>query len=135
LEVRGCFDAEDWGYVIEASLLNPLQDLRFPENGKILMKVDTGFTGPVLVTNDVFEFLRLSDIEVPDEIRPTYRTLAGAFTLRSAPAILEVNGKQFETDILAPLLGPSKLLIGCKILRELNLALLGRKTCFVSPRL
>jgi predicted aspartyl protease len=135
LEVRDCFDAEDWGYAIEASLLNPLQDLRFPESGKILMKVDTGFTGPVLVTTDVFEFLRLSDIEVPDEIRPTYRTLAGAFTMRSAPAMLEVNGKRLETDILAPLLGPSKLLIGCRIIRELNLALLGKKTCFVSLQL
>lgn len=58
LEVRDCFDAEDWGYAIEASLLNPVQDLRFPESGKILMKVETGFTGSVLVTTDVFRTLR-----------------------------------------------------------------------------
>jgi len=135
LKVRDCFEAGDWGYVIEASLLNPLHDLRFPEAGKLLMKVDTGFSGPTLVTSDVFEFLRLPDIEVPEDIRPSYRTLAGALTMRSAPAILEVNGKQLETDIFAPLLGPGRLLIGCQVLREVELALLGKKTCFVSPRL
>lgn len=132
MEVRDCFEAEDWGYVVEASLLNPLHNLRFPEAGKLIMKVDTGFNGPTLVTSDVFEFLRLPDIEVPEDIRPSYRTLAGTFTMRSAPAILEVDGKQLETDVLVPLLRPGKLLLGCQILRELKLALLEKKTCFVS---
>lgn len=135
MEVRDCFEAEDWGYVVEASLLNPLHELRFPEAGTMIMKVDTGFSGPVLVTGDVFEFLRLPDIEVPDDIRPFYRSLAGSFTMRSAPAIIEVNRKQFEADIFTPLLGPGKLLIGCQVLRELSLALLGKKTCFLSPEL
>jgi hypothetical protein len=84
------------------------------------------------VTSDLFEFLRLPDIEVPDDIRPSYRTLAGASTMRSAPAILEVDGKQLETDVFTPLLELGKLLIGCQVLRELELALLGRTTCFVS---
>ncbi len=132
MEVRDCFEADGWGYVVEASLLNPLHDLRFPEAGKLIMRVDTGFSGPTLVTSDVFEFLRLPDIELPEDIQPSYRTIAGAFTMRSAPAILEVDGKQLETDVLSPLLGPGKLLIGCQVLRKLKLALLEKKACFVS---
>ena len=132
MNIRDCFEAGDWGYVIEASILNPLHDLRFPETGKLLLRVDTGFSGPIVVTGDVFEFLRLPDIEVPEDIRPTYRTLAGAMTMRSAMAIVEADRKQVETDILTPLQGPGKLLIGCQVLKELELALLGKKTCFVS---
>jgi len=132
LKVEGCFEAGDWGYVIEASILNPLHDLRFPETGKVLFKIDTGFNGPTLVTSDVFEFLRLEEMEVPDDMRPTYATLAGPLTMRSAPAMLEVKGKKLETDILTPLLGPSRMLLGFRMLRELNLALLGKRTCFVS---
>ena len=133
LEVRDCFEAGDWGYVVEASLLNPLHDLRLPEDGKMMMKVDTGFSGPVLVTRDVFQFLRLPDIEVPEDIRPSYRTLTGALPMRSAPGIIDVHGKQIDTDILTPLFGPDRLLVGCQILRSLNLALLGKNTCFVNP--
>lgn len=132
MSVRDCYEAGDWGYVIEASILNPLHNLRFPEMGKVLLKVDTGFSGPVVVTGDVFEFLRLPDIEVPEDIQPAYRTLAGALTMRSAMGILEAGGKQLETDILTPLQGLGKLLIGCQVLKELELALLGKKTCFVS---
>ena len=132
MSVRDCFEAGDWGYVIEASILNLLHNLRFPEMGKVLLKVDTGFSGSVVVTGDVFEFLRLPDIEVPEDIQPAYRTLAGALTMRSAMGVLEAGGKQLETDILTPLQGPGKLLIGCQVLKELELALLGKKTCFVS---
>ena len=132
MNVRECFEAADWGYVIEASVLNPLHDLRFPETGGMLFKVDTGFNGPTLVTGDIFEFLRLADIEVPEDIRPTYSTLAGPLPMRAAPAILEVDGKQLETEVLTPLTGPSRMLIGFQVLKDLNLALLGKKACFLS---
>lgn len=131
MRIEDCFEAADWGYVIEARILNPLHDLRFPEAGNVVFKIDTGFNGPAMVTGDIFEFLRFSDIEVPDDIRPTYGTLAGELTMRSAPALLEVQGKQLETDILTPLIGPSRMLVGFQIIRELNLALLGNKTCLV----
>lgn len=134
MRVRDCFEAGDWGYVIEASIVNPLHDLRFPETGELLLKVDTGFSGSIIVTGDVFEFLRLPDIEIPEDIRPVYRTLAGALTMRSAAAILEVDGKQLETDILTPLQGPGRLLVGCRVLKGLELALLRGKTCFVSSQ-
>ena len=134
MKVRDCFEAGDWGYVIEASIVNPLHDLRFPEIGKLLLKVDTGFSGPIVVTGDIFEFLRLPDIEIPEDIRPVYWTLAGALTMRSAAAILEVDGKQLETDILTPLQGPARLLIGSRVLKEIEIALLRKKTCFVSSQ-
>jgi len=132
LKLRDCFEAGDWGYVIEASVFNPLHDLRFPEEGKLLVKLDTGFSGPALVTADVFEFLRLSEIEVPEDMRPSYGTMAGEIIMRSAPGIVEVDGKQIETDILTPLVGLGRILVGFQVLKELDIALMGRKACFVA---
>ena len=57
MKVKECFESGDWGYAIEASILNPLRDQRFPERGRAVFKVDTGFNGPTMVTNDIFELL------------------------------------------------------------------------------
>jgi hypothetical protein len=38
----------------------------------------------------------------------------------------KAHEKQLETDILIPLMGPGRMLIGFQILRELKLALLGK---------
>lgn len=135
LKLRECFESADWGYVIEASILNPLLDQRFPERGRAVFKLDTGFNGPTMVTNDIFELLRLSDIEVPEDMRPSYTTLAGTLTMRSAPALLEVAGKQIETDILTTFAGPSRMLVGFQVLKRLNLALLENRACVLDvPR-
>jgi clan AA aspartic protease len=131
LNLRECFESADWGYVIEASILNPLTDQRFPERGRAVFKVDTGFSGPMMVTNDIFELLRLSDIEVPEDIRPSYMTMAGNLTMRSAPAVLEIAGKQMETDVLTAFAGPSRMLVGFQVLRQLNIALLRNRACFM----
>jgi len=131
LKLKECFESTDWGYVIEASILNPLRDQRFPERGRAVFKVDTGFNGPTMVTSDIFELLRLSDIEVPEDMRPSYMTLAGALTMRSAPAVLEIAGRQIETDILTSCAGPSRMLVGFQVLRQLNIALLGNRACFL----
>jgi len=133
LKLKECFESADWGYVIEASILNPLRDQRFPERGRAVFKVDTGFNGPMMVTSDIFELLRLSDIEVPEDMRPSYMTLAGAATMRSAPAVLEIAGKQIETDVLTTSAGPSRMLVGFQVLRQLNLALLRNRACFLAP--
>jgi len=131
LKVKECFESADWGYGIEASILNPLNDQRFPEAGKAIFKVDTGFNGPMMVTNDIFELLCLSDIEVPDDMRPSYKTLAGAVTMRSAPAVLEVDGRQIETDIFTAFTGPTRMLVGFQVLRQLNMGLLRNRVCFL----
>ena len=131
MKLRERFESADWGYVIEASILNPLHDQRFPERGRAIFKVDTGFNGPMMVTNDIFELLRLSDIEVPEDMRPSYMTLAGALTMRSAPGVLEIAGKRIETDILTTFAAPSRMLLGFQVLKQLNLALLRNRTCFL----
>lgn len=132
MKLRECFESADWGYVIEASIVNPLRDQRFPERGRAVFKVDTGFNGPMMVTNDIFELLRLSDIEVPEDTRPSYMTLAGALTMRSAPAVLEIADKQIETDILTTFAAPSRMLVGFQVIRQLNVALLRNRACFLA---
>ena len=131
MKLRECFEAADWGYVIEASLLNLLREQRFPERGRVIFKIDTGFNGPTMVTNDIFELLHLSDIEVPEDMRPSYTTLAGTLTMRSAPALLEIADRQIETDILTTVGAPSRLLVGFQVLRQLDLALLKKRACFL----
>jgi len=131
LKPKECFESADWGYVIEASILNPLRDQRFPEKGRAVFKLDTGFNGPMMVTSDIFELLHLSDIEVPEDMRPSYITLGGTLSMRSAPAILEVAGRQIETDVLTAFAGPSRMLVGFQVLRHLNIALLRDRACFL----
>lgn len=131
MKLKECFESADWGYVVEASILNPLRDQRFPERGRAVFKVDTGFDGSIMVSTDIFELLHLSDIEVPDDIRPSYMTLAGEIIMRSAPAVLEIAGKKIETDILTTLAAPSRMLVGFQILKQLNLALLRNRACFL----
>ena len=117
--------------MVEARVINPLFDLSFPEIGQLVFKVDTGFSGPVMVTAEVLERLKLTNIEVPEDARPVYSTMTGPIAMRSAPAILSINGKEIETDILTPLYGLGRFLIGFEILRKLNLALLRSKACFI----
>ena len=76
----------------------------------------------------VFEFLRLADIEVPEDIRPDYATLAGTLIMRSAPALLEVRGKSLSVNVLTPLHRPGKSLVGFEVLKEFDVALLKEKT-------
>jgi clan AA aspartic protease len=131
LKLEECFSSAGWGYVIEASLLNLLSNKRFPERGRAVFKVDTGFRGPVMVTADIFELLGLSDFEVPEDLRPSYSTLAGPVEMRSAPALLELGGQEMETDVLTPYNAPSRMLLGFEVLRQLDLALIRDRICFL----
>lgn len=132
MKLKECFESADWGYVIQASIVNLLHDPEIPRERRAVFKVDTGFAGPIMVTSDIFELLRFSDTEVPDDMRSSYVALAGAVSVRSAPAVLEIGGKEIETDILTPLVGPSRMLVGFQLLRRLNLALLRNRACFLA---
>lgn len=90
------------------------------------------FNGPTMLTNEIFELLGLSDIEVPEDMRPSYTTLGGILTMRSAPAVLELAGKRVETDILTTFAAPSRMLVGFQVIKHLNLALLENRACFFS---
>jgi hypothetical protein len=85
----------------------------------------------MMVTGDIFEVLGFSDIEVPEDMRPSYTTLAGTMIMRSAPGVFEVGGKRIETDFLTTFAGPSRMLVGFQVLKQLNLALLRDRACFL----
>ena len=51
--------------------------------------------------------------------------------MRSAPAVLEIDGKQIETDILTAFAGPTRMLAGFQVLRQLNTGLLRNRVCFL----
>ena len=131
MRLESCFASAEWGYVVEASLRNSLSEERFPETGTTVFKLDTGFNGPVMVTGDIFELLHFSNIEVPEDLRPSYATLAGPIVMRSAPAEVEIGRRKVETDILTPLTGAGRMLVGFQVIRQFDIALLRDRACLI----
>lgn len=72
------------------------------------------------------------DVEVPEDLRPTYTTLAGPLTMRSAPPVLEVAANKIYTDILTPFITPSRMLLGFQVLKQFDLALLRDRAFFLN---
>jgi predicted aspartyl protease len=91
--------------------------------------IDTGFSGFILVPHETYE--DLSELEVPASEFLTYSTVTGPVTLKRARVIALTLGKRFETFIECPLAGTTRFLLGRRILREFNVALLGleRRCC------
>lgn len=95
--------------------------------------IDTGFAGYLLVPKALYA--ELGTMEVPREDFGVYSTMAGSVTLRRAEVKVIVGDKELDTFIETPLHGTGKMLLGRRILSELDLALLGRKhmCCHLRP--
>jgi predicted aspartyl protease len=91
--------------------------------------IDTGFSGFILVPHETYD--ALSELEVPASEFLSYSTVTGPMTLRRARVVALTLGKKFETFIECPFAGTTRFLIGRRILREFNVALLGleRRSC------
>jgi len=91
--------------------------------------IDTGFSGEILLPSDVYH--ELAELELPRELFPVYTTLIGEVPMRRSIALIKVYGLEFEGYIETPIYGGGKYLIGRRLLRKINIALLGRKlkTC------
>lgn len=86
--------------------------------------IDTGFAGYLLLSSDVYS--ELGTMELPRVDFGVYSTLSGSITLRRAEVTLQVGNRELSTFIETPLHGTGKILLGRRVLSELNLALLGR---------
>jgi len=117
---------------------SPVLELRAKESllGRektIAVPIDTGFAGYLLVPRDLYA--ELGTMELPREDFGTYSTMAGSVTLRRAEVKISVGDKELDTFIETPLFGTGRMLLGRRILSELDLALLGRKRmcCHLRP--
>lgn len=111
-----------------------LSNMRFEEYpSPLLLAVDTGFEGSILVTEDVYRFFEIG--ELPRKYWRTYRSLVGSVTMRVAKAIAFVNPNiRVETYVETPVFGVGKMLAGRELLNNLTLVLDGvrRQTCLAS---
>ena len=91
--------------------------------------VDTGFAGFLMTPSKLY--VKLSEMEVPEEHFLTYSTLIGPITMRRAKVRIRIFDHSFESFLETPQLGLGKLLLGRRILNLLPIAILGpeNRTC------
>lgn len=80
--------------------------------------IDTGFSGSVMVESGYYQKLGLDLAEKPSAEFPVYKTLLGSISLRSSYGKAKIGKKELDAEILTPVYGPGKNLVGRKILRE-----------------
>ena len=98
----------------------------FRRSKALIVPIDTGFAGYLLVPRDLYD--EFGTLELPRDEFGTYSTLAGPIVLRRARVLVGLGNKTFETYIETPIYGVGKLLAGRRLLRRIDLALLGKKS-------
>ncbi|KPV62703.1 MAG: hypothetical protein AOA65_1685 [Candidatus Bathyarchaeota archaeon BA1] len=105
----------------------------FERRKALIVPIDTGFAGYLLAPQDIY--IELGTLELPREEFGVYTTLAGPIVLRRAEIKLSIKDEEIDTYIETPIFGAGKLLLGRRILSELNIALIGKKSlcCYLKP--
>jgi clan AA aspartic protease len=105
----------------------------FGREKRFIAPIDTGYAGYLLVPSETYA--RFGTMELPREDFGVYSTMAGPITLRRAEVKLHIGDKELYTFIETPMQWSGKTLLGRRILRELDLALLGgrQKCCHLAP--
>ena len=85
--------------------------------------LDTGFAGYLMLPEK--EYDELSTTEVARDQFGEYRTMAGPVVTRRARVKIRVGETDLESFIETPLYGGGTLLLGRRIINELDIALLG----------
>lgn len=85
--------------------------------------IDTGFDGSVMVDSETYHKLALELSERPESQFPAYRTLSGTTLFRSSPGRASVAGRELAVEVITPVHGKGKNLIGRRVLREFTILL------------
>ena len=77
--------------------------------------------------------INISEFEIPKSMFPIYTAVIGEVIMRGSIALTKVNDLEFEGYIETPMYGRGKYLIGRKLLKKINIVLLGRekKLCYL----
>ncbi|RLE73241.1 MAG: hypothetical protein DRJ37_00740 [Thermoprotei archaeon] len=122
--IANCIDYEEnlvAKPVIEVTLINPLTSYK----ATYRIPIDTGFAGYIMVTHEIYQ--KFSSLELPPTSFLTYTTVIGRVTLKRSRVIAKIFNRKIETFIETPILWPGKLLLGRRILNQIDLAMLGTK--------
>ena len=92
--------------------------------------IDTGFSGSIMLESDSYRKLGLDLTEAASSQFPVFKSLMGSIILRSSHAKARLGGVELDVEILTPVYGPGKNLVGRKFLREFTTLLYrDKKAC------
>ena len=111
-------------YDVPLVLINMITGAR----AEVQVAIDTGFDGSVMVDSETYSRLALDLSEKPENQFPAYRTLSGTTVFRSSSARAVVAGKEIAVDVITPVHGRGKNLVGRRVLREFTTLLHASET-------
>ena len=125
-----CFKYDSGFPKISLKLTNYLGETR-----RIDFKVDTGFSGGIMVLKNDYEFFACG--ELPKSLWRSYLTIMGRVPMRTARAIVQIEEvkAKFETYVETPVYGVGKRLVGREVINQLTLLFDGPKlNCCICKR-
>jgi len=115
------------GYRLSLSITNPVTGRR----GEVDAAIDTGFDGSLMLESGTYSALNLEVCEMPESQFPIYRTLSGTTVFKSSSAQAVIAGRELAVEVITPLHGKGKNLLGRRVLQEFTTLLHRRETCCV----
>jgi len=115
------------GYRISLSLINPVTGRR----GEVDATIDTGFDGFLMLESETYFGLSMEVCETPQSQFPTFRTLSGTTVFKSSSGRALIAGRELAVEVISPLHGGGKNLLGRRALQEFTTLLHKRETSCV----
>jgi predicted aspartyl protease len=109
-----CFHLQDGRLEVELRVTNLITG----ESSGARATLDTGFEGHLMLDTAAYGALRLGLSEKPESQFPVFRTFGGRVKFRSSLAMVEIGGKELVTEVLCPLYGDGRILIGREMIKD-----------------
>ena len=115
------------GYRLSLSLINPVTG----RQAVVDAAIDTGFDGFLMLESETYSALDMEVCEAPESQFPTYRTFSGTTIFKSSSALAAIGGREMAVEVISPLHGRGKNLLGRRVLQEFTTLLHKRETSCV----
>jgi len=109
-------------YVYDKGFAVPfiLANLVTGESADLRGAIDTGFDGDLMVDSETYERLNLRLSERPESEFPAYRTFSGTILFKSSLARVTMPGRNSMAEVITPVSGLGKILVGRRALKNLT---------------
>ena len=112
-------------YAVPIVLSNVITD----KSISVVGVVDTGFDGSIMVDSETYGSLQLELSEKPQGQFPVYRTFSGTVLFKSSLGRAKVAGRDILAEVIAPVQGKGKCLLGREILKQFTTLLFRAERC------
>lgn len=127
-----CFKYFNKAPVIECFLMNPLGEKQ-PLDEPLMVEIDTGYDGHILIPEHLYHELKLFRFELPEEKQPIIETARHEYIrARAAHGFLEIPNLDLKIKTLIETFEEcQEMLLGREILSDLTILLYGtlKKLC------